>query len=76
MIIPVSDLSEDALEGLLESYIDREGTDYGEQELSREVKVNRLKSQVLKGSALIVFDPKVGEVNVLSKEEYASVKQS
>lgn len=56
MIIPPEQLSEDALQGVLEEYIGREGTDYGEEELTLEQKVARLRPQVMKGEVVIVFD--------------------
>ena len=36
MIIAVSDLSQEALYGLVEAFVLREGTDYGELEFSLE----------------------------------------
>jgi uncharacterized protein YheU (UPF0270 family) len=53
----MAQLSEDALLGLIEEYITREGTDYGLQELSLEQKVGQVKWQLSSGRAVIVFDP-------------------
>ena len=50
-------LSEDALLGVIEEYITREGTDYGLQELSLEQKVAQVKRQLSSGRAVIIFDP-------------------
>ncbi len=41
MIIPWQDISPDALDNLLESFVLREGTDYGEHERSLEQKSRR-----------------------------------
>ncbi len=49
-------LSEEALLGLVEEFVSREGTDYGLQERSFEAKVRDVKRQLESGEARIVFD--------------------
>ena len=46
MIIPYEQLDKDTLYNLIESYVLREGTDYGEVEASIESKVNQVKLQL------------------------------
>lgn len=70
MIIPPESLSPEALQGVLEEFISRDGTDYGEHELSLEAKVQRLKPQVLRGDVLIVFDEVQELVTLMAKEEW------
>lgn len=70
MIIPYQSLSVDVLQSILEEYISREGTDYGEYELSLEQKVQRLLPQVKSGDVLIVFDEITESVQLLPKGEY------
>lgn len=70
MIIPPGSLSEEALQGVLEEFISRDGTDYGEQELSLEAKVARLKPQVMRGEVLIVFDEALEGVTLMTREEW------
>ena len=72
MIIPPNELSQEALQGLLESYISHEGTDYGEYEYSLEEKLNQLKPQVLSGRVLIVYDAFSESFNLINKEDYDS----
>ncbi|MGF1699946.1 YheU family protein [Photobacterium makurazakiensis] len=55
MIIPWRDIDPDTLVNLIEHFVLREGTDYGEQELSMEQKVQRVRQQLDKGEAVIVF---------------------
>ena len=55
--VPIAQLSEEALLGVIEEYITREGTDYGLQEFSLEQKVEQVKRQLSSGRAIIVFDP-------------------
>ncbi len=54
--IPYQQLSDEALQGVVEEFITREGTDYGEQELSLDTKVALVMSQLQDGKAIVVFD--------------------
>lgn len=49
-------LSADALRGLIEEFVSREGTDYGEREKSFEDKVRDVERQLESGEALIMYD--------------------
>jgi len=49
-------LSSDALHGLVEEYVTREGTEYGPLEWSLEQKVDQVLGQLERGEARIVFD--------------------
>ncbi len=50
------DLSPDALRGLVEEFVSREGTDYGHADRSLESKVAAVFRQLESGEARIVFD--------------------
>lgn len=65
MEIPVAQLSPEALTGVLESFVLREGTDYGAVELSFDAKVAQLRRAVERGEARIVFDPESESVTLL-----------
>lgn len=67
--IDPKDLSPDALQGLLESFVLREGTDYGTVELSLEQKVARLRRQIDQGRAVIVYDDVLESVTILPADE-------
>ena len=54
--IDPADLSPEALRGLAESFVAREGTDYGFHEKSWEEKVERVLHQLERGEARIVYD--------------------
>lgn len=56
LIIPPEHLSADALNGVIEAFIAREGTDYGEVELSFAEKIAQVRKQLERGDAVIVFD--------------------
>jgi uncharacterized protein len=64
VIVPYSDLAADLLHAVVESYVLREGTDYGEKEFSLEDKVAHVISQLKRGDAQIVFDPETETVSI------------
>ncbi len=54
--VPFTALSAEALRGLAESVVLREGTDYGERERSFESKVEELLGRLRRCEARIFFD--------------------
>ncbi len=68
LIVPYKGLSEAALLGVLDDYINREGTDYGpgsgEEETSLQQKRRGLLKQLEAGTVVITFDP-VSETTTL-----------
>jgi uncharacterized protein len=67
VVIPFAELTPEALQGVLESFVLREGTDYGERELTLEQKVSRLRHQLERREAEIVFDPNTETVDIVVK---------
>ena len=65
--IPYKDLSADALRGVIESFVLREGTDYGEKDCSLEQKVAHVMRQLKREEARIVFDPHTETVDILAR---------
>lgn len=65
--IPVESLSSEALNGIIESFILREGTDYGAVEISFERKKEQLRKQIEKKETRVVFDPNSESVTLVSK---------
>jgi len=55
--IPHDELSPEALRGVIESFVLREGTEYGERDVSLDQKVAQVTRQLRRGEAQIVFDP-------------------
>ncbi len=54
--IPWDELSEDALMGIIEEFVTREGTEYGGSEVALETKCQQVKQQLRSGEAFITFD--------------------
>jgi hypothetical protein len=59
---------------MLESFVSREGTDYGEVELSLTDKVNSLKIQLQRREILVVFDGESESFNLISAQEARALK--
>lgn len=68
--VPWDRLSEDRRRALAESFILREGTDYGLTEKTHEAKVERLFKLVSSGKAHIVFDLTSETFNFVTQEEW------
>jgi uncharacterized protein len=66
--VPHTALSPEALHGLAESFVLREGTDYGEREFTHAQKVAQVIAQLERGEARIVYDPGTESVTLLSKK--------
>ena len=62
--IPYKELSDDALRGVIESFVLREGTDYGEKDFTLEQKVSHVMRQLERGEASIMFDPNSESVTI------------
>jgi uncharacterized protein len=67
VMVPYTDLAVDLLHAVVESYVLREGTDYGENEFSLAEKVSHVISQLKRGEAHIVFDPESETVSITKK---------
>ena len=64
VVVPYTELAADLLHAVVESYVLREGTDYGEKEYSLEDKVAHVIGQLRRGEARIVFDPETETVSI------------
>jgi len=62
--VPYTELPADLLQAVIESFVLREGTDYGEKELSLQDKVARVTAQLRRGEARIIFDPETDSVTI------------
>ena len=65
MVIPHTELSAEALRGVVEAFVLREGTDYGEREISLDQKVAQVLRQLERGEARIVFDAELESVDIV-----------
>jgi uncharacterized protein len=63
--VPYTELTPELLHAVVESYVLREGTDYGEREFSLPEKVSHVINQLKRGEAQIVFDPDTESVSII-----------
>lgn len=70
MIIPWQDLAPETLDSLIESYVLREGTDYGEYERSLQDKVEDVKQQLVSGEIVLVWSELHESVNFMPKNQF------
>ncbi|MDC9593634.1 YheU family protein [Xenorhabdus sp. IM139775] len=70
MIIPWQQLETNTLLNLIESFVLREGTDYGEQEKTLEQKVQDVKHQLERGEVLLIWSELHETVNILPKATF------
>ena len=56
MIIPHQMLSPEALQGVIEAFVTREGKDYGIQDVSLATKILQVRQQLDAGTAVLVYD--------------------
>jgi uncharacterized protein YheU (UPF0270 family) len=64
--VPYSALEPDILRAVIESFVLREGTDYGERELPLDEKFARVLRLLERGEARIVFDPETQTVDIVT----------
>ena len=71
VIVPPDSLSAEALQGVIERFVMREGTDYGKQEIEISRKIESVKRQIDAGTACIVFDPETETTTILATDNPA-----
>ncbi len=69
LVIPFKELSPEALQGVLEEYVSREGTDYGHVTVSLAQKVAAVRRLLETGHAVIVFDPDTQSCNITVRQD-------
>lgn len=67
VLIPYTELSAEALQSVIESFVLREGTEYGTHEISLEQKVAQVMRQLQRNEAQITFDPDTDSVDIVVK---------
>ena len=62
--VPAAELAAETLQALVESFVLREGTEYGVQDVPLASKVAQVLRQLQRGEARIVFDPATESVDI------------
>lgn len=75
MLIPWQQLAADTLQRLIESFVLRDGTDYGEQEVALEDKAAAVLAQIKTGQVLIVYSELHESVDLISAAQFRCWQQ-
>jgi len=65
VFVPYEELSVEALRGLVESFVLREGTEYGSRDFTLEEKLAHVYAQLERREARIVFDPETETIDII-----------
>ncbi|MFK7989663.1 MAG: YheU family protein [Sandaracinaceae bacterium] len=69
MEIPVERLSPEALVGLIDAFVLREGTDYGHDEPTLADKRADVRRQIERGDVAVVYDPKLESASLVLRRD-------
>lgn len=65
--VPWRSLSGEALRGLVEEFVTRDGTDYGVRERTLDERVREVLRQLERGEIAVVFDAGSGSANLVPR---------
>jgi uncharacterized protein len=66
VVVPPTDLPLETLHRLVESFVLREGTEYGERDVALQDKVADVLRQLDRGEAEIIFDPASESIDIVA----------
>jgi uncharacterized protein len=64
VLVPPEDLPAELLRAVIEAFVLREGTEYGERDYTLDEKVAHVEQQLRKGEAHIAYDPATQSVDI------------
>ncbi|WP_306519239.1 YheU family protein [Rheinheimera sp.] len=70
MLIPFQQLNPDTLTALIEAFVLREGTDYGDFDVSLQNKVQMVLQQLQQGKVVIVYSELEESVDLMTVQDY------
>ena len=69
VLVPWDQLSPAVLSSVIEEFVTREGTEYGENDVLLATKVAQVRRQLEKGDIVVLFDGKSETVNLVTKRD-------
>lgn len=75
MEIPHTALAPETLRNLVEEFVTREGTDYGNHEYSLDDKVRHVVRQLEHGTAVIVYDSNSETCHIETRDRLAGLQK-
>ncbi|EGA66767.1 YheU family protein [Vibrio brasiliensis] len=70
MIVPWQQIEPETLDNLIREFVLREGTDYGNVEVSLQDKVDQIRSQLESGEAVVVYSELHESVDIQLKNRF------
>ncbi|MEZ5508639.1 MAG: YheU family protein [Gammaproteobacteria bacterium] len=74
--VPWYSLASDTLTALVEEFVTRDGTDYGEQEVGLERKVLQVINGIKRKEYVIVFDAEQESVQIVTRQQWLQFRSS
>ena len=71
MVIPHTTLDSETLDRIIESFVLREGTDYGHRDFSIANKIAAVRRQLDRGEACLTWDTELESCNIVSASRIA-----
>lgn len=71
--IPPDQLAPATLDAVIESFVLREGTDYGETEISLAEKIAQVRRQIARGEIVIVYDETLETCNLFTRRDFLKI---
>ena len=68
LLVPYDKLSPEALQGLIAEFVTRDGTDYGEREVSLRSKVAQVRRQLEAGKSVILYNTEDSSTAIVMNE--------
>lgn len=74
LVIPHRGLAPDTLTALLEDFVTRDSTDYGEHDVPVAARVGQVRRQLDAGKAVIVYDAEAESFNIVPSDQAALLR--
>lgn len=68
LVVPWKELSAEALRGVIDEYVTREGTEYGASDVPLETKRAQVRRQLEDGEVVVLFDAKTQTTNIVTAD--------
>ena len=70
MIIPLDSLPKETLTAIIENFVLREGTEYGQEDVALADKIQQVQLQLKQGLAVLVYSELHETVNILLADQF------
>ena len=74
--IPPHKIPVDLLESIIEEFINRDGTDYGDRDVSLSEKIECARTKISRGEVVLTFDQETESCNLLTKNDFLKITKN